>query len=91
LPRKPREELGCLSFVVDVFGITIGITIFVLALLSTLSYWSMDVTVPVEERFGGGRVVNVHLMEERKTGLIVSIAAAALGLFIARCGTRQSD
>jgi hypothetical protein len=76
-------------------SVVLGALLLIFGLLGTLNYWSMDTTVAVEpvnfmgERIGGGRVHNIGLMEERRNGLLVSIAAAGLGFALVAIGSRR--
>lgn len=67
----------------------IGIFLFIVGAAAAVYYYQyFDTTVAVEgvelfgQTFGGGRVHNIGLMEERRTGLILSCVGAIGGLVL---------
>jgi DNA-directed RNA polymerase subunit RPC12/RpoP len=73
----------------------VGSLLFLGGLLSAISYFNMDTTVrvPANGLFGDAgenrRVHNVGLMDERRNGLIVSLAVAGGGFALAYIGQRK--
>jgi hypothetical protein len=70
----------------------IGAVLLIGGLLFAVGYYNMDTSVEVPatymmgERLGGGRVNNLGLMDDRRNGLLVSLAAAGGGLVLLLVG-----
>ena len=75
--------------------VIIGISLLLFGVLGALYYFTMDTSVAVPssefmgQSFGGSRVYNIGLMQERQNGLIISLAVCGLGLAIAVIGRRK--
>ncbi|MCX7826817.1 MAG: hypothetical protein N2689_14850, partial [Verrucomicrobiae bacterium] len=71
----------------------LGVIMFVGGMIGLIYYWQFfdtSVSVPIErffgQTFGGGRVHNIGLMQERQSGMIISGIAAALGFICVLLG-----
>jgi len=92
---SPIRTVGsALGFAASLIIGIIGVLVFAGGFAAAGKYFMMDtsVEVPTQEvfgnRIGGGRVHNIGLMDERRTGLIFSSVVAGVGHLMAFMGSK---
>ena len=90
-PVAPEPTQSAESAAASVSGLSVfGALMFIGGSSVLIYYWQFfdtSVSVPVQtilgETFGGGRVHNIGLMQDRQTGMIVGGVLAAMGFLCA--------